>query len=209
MMNTNTVVSEIKDARLTPTMERTRNGSQQLFREKAKQCDRAFTTKGNACAVIEPPERHLYSELIDGKWHWVNGCAECNGNPRDWMTYIECDKHDVCRTCTTPRKDVASAWGGKQGWQCGICHDTEYQAAKKAALNRAKDIGHDEYDCLSESEIICPYCATKQSSDDRHESEKGVECHTCGGIFDLEIEYSPSYSTSRVTAPEGFSEEEE
>lgn len=199
----------INDQRLTPTMERIRSGSQQLFREIAKKIDRRFTSKENACVILEPPEKHIFAELIDGKWHWVNGCAACNGEPRNWGTYIECDKHNVCRTCGAARKDVETARGGRNGWQCGKCNDREYEAKKSAALDHAKEIGHTEDDCQYEDKIICPFCATEQSSDDRHESQNGIECGTCGGVFDLEIEYSPSYSTTRVTPPEGFDGDED
>lgn len=184
----------INDDRLTPTMTRVRCGDTQQFKQKGSEIE----------ISIKSPEKHLYADLIDGKWHWVNGCAECNGKSRDWMTYIECDKHNVCRTCGNGRIAGITAWGGKHGWQCSTCHDREYETSKKEALASAIENGHQEIDCHYESEIICPYCATKQSSDDRHESEDGVECGTCGGIFNLEIEYSPSYSTYKVNAPEGY-----
>lgn len=85
----------INEPLLTPDMKRTWSGATQLFRKDYK--DRQFTSEENADVVLRPPEHHLFAELIGGQWCWVNGCAECNGKPRDWMTYIECDKHDVCR----------------------------------------------------------------------------------------------------------------
>lgn len=134
----------INEPLLTPDMKRTRSGATQLFRKDYK--DRQFTSEENADVVLRPPERHLFAELIGGQWCWVNGCAECNGKPRDWMTYIECDKHDVCRTCKTPRSQLTeSPWGGKHGWQCKPCAEIEHEAEKVEAL-AAMPEEHDEID---------------------------------------------------------------
>lgn len=62
--------------------------------------------------------------------------------------------------------------------------------------------GHSEDDCCYTSSIICPYCATEQSSDDIHESKTGLECDTCGGEFDLEVEWSASYTTTKPAPKE-------
>ena len=123
----------IENDKLTPKMERVRSGSTQLFRRKG--LDNKFTEESNADVVLEPPRPELYAELIEGQWYWVNGCAECNGKPRDWMTYVECEKHNVCRTCGVSRQQLKGAvMGGRNGWQCRPCHITEAEINKKAAL---------------------------------------------------------------------------
>ena len=77
----------INDPRLTPDLKRTRSGSTQGFSKPGKMSfDPDFT--------IDPPEQHIFAELIDDQWFWVNGCAECKGEePTYRNTYIKCVKH--------------------------------------------------------------------------------------------------------------------
>jgi len=84
-----------------------------FFREGNKD-DRSFIGLGNCDLSLKHEDKAMYAELIDSKWYWVSGCRECNGEPRDWMSYIECEEHDRCRSCQTKRKDVKgnSVWGG-------------------------------------------------------------------------------------------------
>src|SRR5271168_4613785 len=95
----------IEDERLTPDLMRIRNGSHQVF---YKSENRSFESD----FVIEPPLKHVYAELTDGQWYWVNGCDECHGREGTWLTYIKCEKHDVCHQCKTSRKELKqSVWG--------------------------------------------------------------------------------------------------
>ena len=108
----------ILDKRLTPTMERVRCGKTQMFREKNPD-DRSFISVENADVIlVHPTDVAMYAELIDGKWYWITGCAECKGEPRDWLSYIECDKHNRCCRCGINRENIKdiSVWGGKRGW---------------------------------------------------------------------------------------------
>ena len=120
-------VCKINDKRLFSYTNRTRGGSEQVFYtgNDDRDWDRYRAEGGVQNADVKmhdkpdtirlkPPEEHYYAQLIDGEWWWVNGCGLCNGRPRDWATYIECKKHDVCRTCHIPRaklKDIP--FGGK------------------------------------------------------------------------------------------------
>lgn len=190
----------INDERLTPDMKRLRNGSQQLFRRDYG--DNRFTDSSNADVILQPPERHIYAELIDGVWHWVNGCAECNGHDRNWMTYIECDKHNVCRTCKTPRNQLTETpWGGRHGWQCKPCADAEHEADKAAAL-AAMPEEYLELDYWREDTPRCPYCnfELRVESEDisgMMDSEQEQECPRCDHVFTIEAECSISYTTRR------------
>lgn len=65
------------------------------------------------------------------------------------------------------------------------------------ALAAAAAEGHDEDDCVGLDKIVCPYCATEQSRDDRDSSVEGLECDTCDGTFDLEVEWTASYTTTK------------
>lgn len=182
----------INDKRLTPTMERIRSGRTQLFRERNKD-DRSFIDSDNCDVSLEHEVKSMYAELIDGQWYWVNGCAECNGKERDWMTYIECEEHNRCRSCSTNRKDINGAvWGSKKGWICSSCYDAEKSAERKEAFEK---LDGDEPDCSYNDEIICPHCGSKISSDDMHESQD-IECGVCYGKIYLEVEYSLHYSTT-------------
>lgn len=184
----------INDERLTPTMERTRSGSTQMFREKNPD-DRSFISNENADVILtHPTDVAMYAELIDGQWYWVTGCAECKGEERDWMTYVECDKHNRCASCGTNSKDLPEGvvrWGRKSGWVCGVCKDIEDEERRREAFAK---LDGDEPDCFYTDEPICPHCGSEQGSDDLHESQD-LECWVCGGNMEVEVEYSRSFTT--------------
>tara|TARA_R110000744_G_scaffold7716_1_gene26676 strand:- start:288 stop:599 length:312 start_codon:yes stop_codon:yes gene_type:complete len=98
-------LQEILDSRLTPTMERIRSGRKQLFREKNVK-DMSFIRDDNCDLCLEHENKAMYAELIDNKWYWVNGCGSCKGKGRDFRTYIECEEHDICNSCSIPRKEI-------------------------------------------------------------------------------------------------------
>jgi hypothetical protein len=203
-------ICKINDDRLSSYVKRMRSGITQVFHTGNDQRDfdryrkEGGGSKHNVTMHdkkdtirLDPPEKHYFAELIDGEWWWINGCAECNGGPRDWMTYIECTKHNVCRTCKTPRAEIKDVpWGGKHGWECKPCADSAHEEAKKEALQSVADKEYDEFDYLSNDEIICPYCDSKMCSDDFHESND-VECEVCDNTFNVEVEHTASYTTKR------------
>lgn len=168
------LITDLKDPRIQPDkVERTRSGARQEFRLKNK---RSF----DGDYYIDPPEEYLYLEKDGDGWKWVNGCAECNGKPRDWMTYIECGKHNVCRTCGCPRAELKETpWGGKNGWQCKPCASAEHEAEKHTALEAMPE-EYDELDYWRESSIQCPYC--NYQHEDTHEMHSAIEneeTHEC------------------------------
>ena len=147
---------------------------------------------------LMPPERGLYAKRIDEDWFWVSGCAKCNESGEKW-SYIVCEKHDVCVSCGTSRVSLMEMpWGHPDGFMCRTCHDFQHEAAKSNALAKAKAKNHSERDCSYMDEIICPCCATVIASDDIHESTSGMECNVCDAKFDLEVEYSVSYTTTKA-----------
>lgn len=201
--NQDAVVCRINDTRLTPEMERIRSGSTQLFREVNG--SRNFTSHENADVILTPPEKNYYAELINGEWHWVNGCAECNGRPRSWASYIECDKHNVCRNCKASRDQITEApWGGADGWQCKPCADKEHQEEKESALAAAAEKEYDEWDYRHEDEVKCPYCNTTiEDSGDGElyqalDKEMEIECDVCDHTFLLEAESTVTWTMKRI-----------
>lgn len=183
----------INDDRLTADMDRIRNGSTQLFRRKG--LDNKFTDEENADVILTHENRSFYAELIDGQWFWVNGCSECNGKPRDWMTYIECDEHNVCRSCNCTRSDLTEPpWGGKNGWICKPCADIENKLELEIQMTKFNKL--DSYDFEFNDTIICPHCGTDNGCDDFHESASH-DCHLCNKEFHVEVDYSVSYTTSK------------
>ncbi len=190
----------INDKRLTPDMKRIRSGSTQLFWHKG------LNNSKKAEIVLEPPRRELYAELIDGKWYWVNGCCECNGELRNSIkSYIECEKHDVCEICRRPRKMFKSyVYGTKRGWICGSCKQQKDEERKRIALEAMTSKEYNKWDYLYQDNIICPHCATKQKYDNTDIPEGDQVCDTCGGKYSVEPHYSIKFSTAcigkRITA---------
>ena len=181
----------IIDSRLTPTMKRSRSGSTQYFKEYDKD-DREPTSRNPDFTLKHPTDVAMYAELIDEKWYWITGCAECKGEPRDMMTYVECDKHNICKVCTIKRKDVKerSVWGGN-GWTCNPCHDL---LAKEVRDDAFEKLDGEEPDCHYTDEPICPHCGSELSSDDLNESQD-IECYVCEGKIEVEVDYSRSFTT--------------
>lgn len=57
---------------------------------------------------------------------------------------------------------------------------------------------HEEPDYWS-WDYDCPHCKTEYMATGCHETDEGwQECAVCKEQFEVEIEYSPSYSTSKV-----------
>lgn len=207
-------IEKINDQRLSEYVNRKRHGSTQVFHtgNDERDFDRYRAEGGGRLRGVEmhdkpdtvrlqPPEEHYYAELINGEWWWVNGCAECNGRSRDWMTYIECEKHNVCRTCSTPRNQLKEPpWAGKNGWQCKPCATVEHEQEKAAALAAMPD-DFDESDYWHEDSVKCPYCDKEftDSGDGElyQEGTKDIECDRCDQTFEVEIAISFSYSMNR------------
>ena len=214
-------ISLINDARLYGYTKRTRNGSEQVFytgndsrdfdRYKKDQYDEDGKFIHNVemhdkadTIKIKPPEKSHYAELIDGEWWWLEGCAECNGRPRDWVTYIECEEHNVCRSCQIHRSKLTDTpWGGKEGWQCKPCADAEHKADKEDALAAMPD-EHDEWDYQGLDEITCPYCNYEfsDSFESADNNEEDHECPRCDNTFTVTAEHSLSFNCKRKGSKE-------
>lgn len=197
-MTTTTSLREVKI--LIPEIpgewtQRTRSGSTQVWND-ARHHSSEFPE-----VRLQAPQRGLFADRIDGAWYWVCGCEKCLGSGKAF-NYSPCDEHDRCVTCRcTPAELTETPWGGCDGgWRCRPCQDRLDAEAKETALAASAASGHSEDDCCSTNEIICPYCATEQSSDDRYDSATGLKCGTCGGEFDLEVEWTASYTTTKPRA---------
>jgi hypothetical protein len=206
-------IRKIDDPRIAEYTQRTRSGTTQEFYTGTdardwdrNRADRKAGAKNPEMHLkadtihIQPPEKHWYSELIEGEWWWLNGCAECNGNRRDWMTYIECTEHNVCRSCRTPRAEIKDIpWGGKRGWNCQPCQRKLEAATKYEALAKMEDKPYCEWDYHGTDEVICPHCDTNQNHEmcDGEPSEKS-SCETCGGDFSVTLNYSVTFDTNLI-----------
>lgn len=207
-------ICKIGDERLVGYEKRTRSGSTQVFYTGGdeRDFDRYRAEGGTRKAGVEmhdkpdtirmqPPEKHYYSSLIGGEWWWVDGCAACNGKERNWTTYIECETHDVCRSCLTSRDQIeGSAWGHRDGWQCDRCHCAEHKAEKESALDAMPE-EHDSWDYHDVDEITCPYCAYRfsdsfESADDRDEEH---ECPRCDNAFKVTAVHCLTFNCDRIS----------
>ncbi|MCK5607576.1 hypothetical protein KAR91_37175 [Candidatus Pacearchaeota archaeon] len=211
MNNEDKKVCKIDDVRLAGYTNRTRDGSEQVFYtgNDNRDWDRYKAEGGGSKHNVEmhdkpdtirlqPPERHYYAQLIEGEWWWLNGCAECNGRPRDWTTYVECEKHNVCRSCSTPRAEIKETpWGGKEGWQCKPCAAIEKAALRLERLAAVASKRYDFWDYRHTDEVVCPHCKSSYRPDGEPPSGKQV-CDVCDGEYSVEPEYSVKYTTEVI-----------
>jgi hypothetical protein len=190
---------KINDPRLTPSLQHTRSGRAQEFREKGT----SYHDEPLVCLTHEKPE--MYAELIDGAWYWVNGCAYCDdAHPsqkgKSW-SYCLCDKHNVCGHCGQHRsvfKD--SVWGrSDMAFCCQSCQQIEDDAEKHSALaNTLEDYPELDKDHhhWHEDNIKCPYCLAEIEDDGGSyaDGESECQCPICGEDFtvtaDIRIEYT-------------------
>ena len=212
MKSTDKKICKIDDARIADYTKRTRSGSTQVFYtgHDSRDFDRYRKESGNSkhgvkmhdkpdTINITPPEKHHYSELIDGTWWWLDGCAECNGRPRDWMTYMECDKHNKCRRCGCGRETLDQApWGGKNGWICKPCADIEHKIEKEQALETMPD-SFDEWDYHGLHEIKCPHCDYEfsDSFESANADEEDQECPRCDNVFTVTAVQSLTFDCNK------------
>jgi hypothetical protein len=181
----------IVDDRLTPELKRVRSGKTMQFYDNDKR-DRELLF------AIEAPLPELFAELIDGIWHWVNQCDECNGKEAVW-SYGKCDKHDVCITCSTPRKELKDTpWGTRGGFQCKPCADAIDIANKIEALTSVADKEFDSWDFISQDKPLCPHCESEIAYESSEISDGEDTCAVCNGTYKLTIEYDPQFTTEVV-----------
>lgn len=208
-------VCRIDDGRLSEYTKRTRSGSEQVFYTGGDERDfERYRAEGGGTNPnvkmhdkpdtirLQPPEKHYYAELIDGEWWWVNGCTECNGRPRDWMTYIECDEHNVCRSCGIPRSELNEVpWAGKHGWHCQPCAKKEHEEEKQVAL-AAMPADYDSWDYHGVNEITCPYCAYEFSDswEAAGDHDETHECPRCDHEFKVTAVHTLTFDCDRIEA---------
>lgn len=171
--------------------QRTRSGSTQIWNDP-------WHKTGLPEVRMQPPQKGLFADRIGGAWYWVCGCEKCLDSGKGF-NYSPCDAHDRCVSCSCSRAELTEApWGSRDGgWRCKPCQHRLDAARKAESLAKAEAQGHSEDDCCYTSNIICPFCATEQSTDDRHEPAVGLVCDTCDGEFDLEVDWTPSYTTTK------------
>lgn len=147
---------------------------------------------------LESPMKGMDVRLINNQWHWICDCVRCIGSGA--YHYTLCEEHDKCLICNIPRSGLTEPpWGHRDGWVCKPCAAIQHEKDKQAALERAAEIGHDEWDCRSVDKILCPHCASELSNDEVTCDSKGEQCPVCDGLYDLELEYSVSYTTTKST----------
>jgi hypothetical protein len=155
--------------------------------------------------VLRHEKQEYYANLIEGEWYWINGCYECCGEKRDWMCYSVCNEHDVCRTCGrhNSNPEVKTRWGGKEGWQCNICHDTEKE--KEQAKWKAKiEDDYCEWDFEGKDSVTCPWCTYEWDYYDSYSNhcdsdDEEVVCEMCDNKFSVTGVQSITFNTERIS----------
>lgn len=121
-------------------------------------------------------------------------CWVCSGDKPKLFGY-RCETHDVCDICAKNRHEIkGDKLGTITGFVCVSCEEKRQQKA-------ISDFGEEEVDNWTFScndNVKCPYCGHEYEPDELHESTDDEECGNCGSIMNVEVEYSVSYSTSKL-----------
>ena len=201
----NKIVGLIENDLLTADMNRVRSGRTQLFRKDYG--DRHFIREENADVILKHSEKHIYAELIAGKWYWINGCCECNEEERDWVnSYIECVTHDVCSMCSISRSHLnGPAWGRKNGWACKPCVAREKEEEKNTALALMGE--YDEWDYFNLKIPKCPHCDYEmkdgQEVSEFYEADETLnKCYRCDNEYFITAEHEIKFTMKKIEPKE-------
>ncbi len=146
---------------------------------------------------LDAPIKGLKAEFIEGKWYWVCGCSKCLGTNEKYCYWV-CEKHDVCQSCGTYRKDLKDIpWGCSDGWVCKPCRDKEDWEEKIDRLTKFESNELDAWDFDDLDEARCPHCNTAYN--DIFEDAKMI-CDCCGGEFEIEVRAIPKYTMRIIGA---------
>jgi len=96
-------------------------------------------------------------------------------------------------TCSMCEKEEDKYWIDKYG-MCFWCHEKEND---RKFLERTQKEAVKNGETSNEDYIICPYCGCKCSEDELYESTD-TYCDECEKEFHLEVEHTPTYSTSKI-----------
>ena len=116
----------------------------------------------------------------------------------------------TCADCGRTNKAGEMFWG-KRGLTtdevCRQCRDAE---EKKAKVEQAALYASGEDTPEHTGEITCPWCGYEyhDSWEDEDDNDK-EECPDCGGVFKYTREVEVTYSSERVSPPEGYEERQE
>ena len=175
--------------------DRTRSGHTNIW--NGKDHDRPHRN-GLPEVKLEPPEKGLYAERIDGAWYWVSGCNKCNGEVGKW-SYIVCEAHNVCSCCGTHRSQLTDIpWGTRDGFTCKPCQERIDAAAKAEALAKFAEAEYDDSDFEYQDECKCPHCASVIHIETEDYGDKAMDCDVCGGNFELTLNYEITFSTKVI-----------
>lgn len=71
-------------------------------------------------------------------------------------------KKETCDACGVNRSQLTETpwFNPPNGFICKPCHAKRHDQKKHAAIAKAIENEHDEFDCMLTDEIICPVCAS-------------------------------------------------
>lgn len=126
-------------------------------------------------------------------------CFVCKGIEPDNIFSHRCEKHNVCLSCGTKRKDLKETpWGKRGGFICKPCEQKRIQ--EKIKTFQDENACEDEF---YDDDIICPFCGEKHECDGEDgafysEGDHKFSCADCDNVFNVNTYISYSYTTSKI-----------
>lgn len=106
------------------------------------------------------------------------------------MAIDEVRKELECPKC---HKQESAYWIEEYG-QCFMC---KHREDEKRIIAKESEQAVKEGEACSERAVICPYCGHAIiDTCDYHEAME-IECDECGKEYELDIEWSPTFSTRK------------
>lgn len=199
--NGDLILAPINDPRLTPELSRVRSGADQVFTLHDK---KDWRNDKEICTLHGVSQSH-YAQLVNGVWHWVEGCDKCNGRT-DRYACKRCVEHDVCVSChvlmaKASTSENGAVWGHVGGWQCNDCHEKDRRAqlalAEVAIIERTQ---FGDTECYGEDKPTCPWCGHSYETDDSdyNACDDVRECDNCERTYKLTACHEVTFNSERV-----------
>jgi DNA-directed RNA polymerase subunit RPC12/RpoP len=100
---------------------------------------------------------------------------------------------NTCRDCGFQDEDITGIKNHNKYVIGSICNECTKKRDIAYDFNHAQEHGSVRRD----NEIMCPYCGSIDGDSWEHNDSSSYTCNSCDETCDLEVEYTPHYTTMK------------